>query len=180
MKKIITTLVAVGALSLAAFAADFPGVNPAASVAVINSTTTTNTGAYVNSTNTAVYPCYITSSTTFTNVIPISLAGTKDIAVQFSGSDATSSGGAVTIKFGRNVQGGSPTNAPGTGLNIEPIGTLLLTLPASTAETTSCTNWWSGSGALGLGGAIGQAYIISITVPANVVLTNYFVYVSTK
>ena len=185
MKTILAILSAVILFSTASFAADTASVNPQNYVPIINSTL--NAQAYVTN---GLYPLTI-SATTATNVVAIPLGKTKDLAIQFNGqlyqNSATaiatnSPAGTVTLQLGRNVQGGCATNAMGTGLNIEWVGTLTTSIATNLSTGTFMldTNFSDNTGTGTLGGALGSAYVGWITASTYVTLTNYQVYVNLK
>ena len=179
MKKIVS-IIASSALAVSAFSdiVRFPGGQYSA-YPVINSASTTN-----GVVNFPAWPISVAASTSVTNVTFVNVAGGSTVAVQFTASAMQTNGGAVTLRLGRNVQGGSPTNAVGTGLNIEWFDTLTNTLPANTATSANTvvglyatpTTMGNVSG----DGACNGLYLGWITTPANVTLTNYSVYVNNK
>lgn len=115
-----------------------------------------------------------TTETIYTNVTRISAPDAKSVALQFtaqgSHADVTNT---VAIALSRNISGGTPTNAAGTGLKLEAFKTWTVTM-AGTTQKTFCTNLTADVEK----GAIGNIYITTIAPGTNQngVVTNYTVY----
>jgi hypothetical protein len=189
--KATALLIACLLIGLTASAATIIGVLPnGPSVTSIGNSSYTNQLFGVNTNG--IWPGGIYAGGTVTNITAVSLApDTKTVGIQMNSQVMATIGASPTnhIWFlGRNIQGGAPTNAIGTGLNIEWFATVTNTIPASAVVSTVYTSTTTigpvtGATTAGAPSATTLAgystlYIGGCVAPANCAVTNYQFYVS--
>jgi len=188
--KAAALLIACLLIGLTASAATVVGVLPnGPSVSSIGNGSYTNQLFGVNTNG--IWPGGIYAGQTVTNITPVTIdSNTKTVGIQLNSQVMATIGACPTnhIWFlGRNIQGGSPTNAIGTGLNIEWFATVTNTIPASavvgTVYTSTTTigpvNGVTTAGAPSATTLDGYStlYIGGCVAPANCEVTNYQFYV---
>jgi hypothetical protein len=191
IKKLAPTLaltVAMAALAISGIAATVIGPSPGSVPPLINSTSTTQTNCTFGTTTNGIWPNAIPPGVTVTNITPIQgEQAFKDLAFQWSSQNGAAfipggTNSVVTITFARNLSGGTPTNAIGTGLLLEFVNWTPTFQTNTLQNYASCTNF---SSANNLKGAIPNWFVYSITAPgtngtanAGSYLTNYFLFTS--
>lgn len=192
IKKALKHIVGIGAtivVLVVGVAATFIGVNPTASVATIDSTSTTNTVL-----NFPAWPNWIPGGTLVTNFVPISIPQTaKEVSLQFScQSTNTTTTSNVVWSIYRSTRGQTPTNAIGIAaggllLDYDLLGyvtnflngvTRVSTVATYTtlARTTAATGQSTDPGIAG----VTTLYVAVVNVPTLSGLTNYQAYVNVK
>lgn len=154
---------------------------------IINSASTTKTNQTVGTGTNWVWPVRIDAATSVTNVTAIDVTSGSSLALEFD-VQTTAGGSAATniiVQLGRSVSGGSPTNAVGTGLKVEWVGSITNTLPASFTNNQTYTACSQLGGLTGFStgvseGAMNTIYVGWITTPTGVAITNYSIYAKTK
>ena len=185
MKKFLAITMAVCMIAFAFLST--AAVSNLGSSPVIQSNSTTNT-ATVNTNSPMAWPCFIAAGTTVTNVTKIDVSGGETVALQCTCSALQPNGGNVIVQLGRNIQGTSATNSVGTGMNIEWFATITNALPVdgtATSPKTVCYTFGPPTGAASGGtgateGAVNAFYVGWITCPANLTLTNYYIWASVR
>lgn len=194
-KKLIAPVAVVSAVAtlivMASAAPTVIGVLPAAGVPVLNSAlyngaANTVTNAHFGVATNGIWPNSIIGGDIVTNFTAIAVPPTAThCSVQLT-AGASASNGAVTgqtvvLTLYRSVSGGSPTNAVGTGLFFDTLGTVTLTATSSTSGPwTSCSNFLNQTSPLGDVSTIYIGKLDASTLTNAVSLTNYNVFVNFK
>lgn len=189
MKKFLPiALVAAMAVTMLSIAATSIGVLPKAGSPIINTSSGTVTNQILSTTNTVAWPTCILSGQSVTNVTAFSVSSGTHLVIEMDNQITTAAAAGTTniiYQIGRNVSGGSPTNALGTGLKIEWFATITNILPASAAANTTYTKCICFGPQTGytdgpFEGGCTTFYVGWITAPANLTVTNSQVYVNSQ